>query len=83
MPLGSAKQNSTLPADDFYAVTPDDNTDLPIPTRAVTLAVGGTLKVHKLSGAVETLTLPAGQHSLRVRRICAAGTTATGITALV
>lgn len=83
MTIGNGKQNSTLPADDFYSVTPDDNTDLPIPTRAVTLAVGGTLKVNKLSGATDTLTLPAGQHALRIRRIWATGTTATGITALV
>jgi hypothetical protein len=83
MSVGTGKQNSDFPAEDFYPVTPDDNTDLAVNTRAICLAVGGTVKVHKLDGTPVTLTLPAGVIPIRVRRIWSAGTTATGITALV
>lgn len=83
MGVGSGKQNSDLPAEDFYPVVPDDNADLAVNTRALCLAVGGTVKLNKLDGSAVTLTLPAGVIPIRVRRIWSAGTTATGITALV
>jgi hypothetical protein len=83
MAAGTGKQNSDLPADDFYVVTPSDTVDLPIITRAITLAVGGVVKCTKLNGLTETPTWPAGVIPVRVSRIWATGTTATGITALV
>ncbi|MEJ2816383.1 hypothetical protein [Caulobacter sp. CCG-8] len=83
MTIGSGKQNSAFPAEDFYPVTPDNANDLAVFTRAICLAVGGDVKVHKLDGTAVTLTLPAGVIPIRVRRIWSIGTTATGITALV
>lgn len=83
MAAGTEKQNSDFPAEDFYPVTPADGADLAVSTRAICLAVGGDVKVHKLNGTPVTLTLPAGVIPIRVRRIWATGTTATGITALV
>jgi hypothetical protein len=73
----------TAPADHAKAITPDNSNDLAYVTRAVILAVAGDLKVDTLGGeSGEVLTLPAGPHAIRVKRIYATGTTATGITAL-
>ena len=81
--MGAGRQNSDLPAEDFFPVAPSDTVDLAVNTRKICLAVGGDVKVHKLDGSAVTLTLPAGVIPIRVRRIWATGTTATGITALI
>lgn len=65
----------------YFAVTPSDGSDLAYVTKGVTLAVGGDLCVVRLDDEEVTLTLPAGKHNLRCKRIKATGTTATGITA--
>ena len=72
----------TDPADNIAPVTPDDGTDLTDVTRGIIIAVGGTVKFTLLDGTAVTVTLPAGQFSIRVARVWATGTTATGITAL-
>lgn len=64
------------------AVTPNDAQDLAYVTRSIWVGTQGDLKVTMQGG--ETLTYPAaiGQMSLRVSRIHAAGTTASGIVAM-
>lgn len=78
-----AQQTDMSPAEDFYAITPNDGTDLTFCPRALVIAVGGTLKVHKMNGNAETLTVPAGLLPIKVKRVWATGTSATGISGLV
>ncbi|MBW6506885.1 MAG: hypothetical protein K0B00_09065 [Rhodobacteraceae bacterium] len=71
------------PARNIVPVTPDDNTDLADIAVALYVETGGTLAIHTLGGALRTIKvadfsiLPVG-----VRRVLAAGTTATGIHAM-
>lgn len=79
--FGGAEQ-VTDPADNIAPVTPNDGTDLTAVTRALIVSVGGTLKVSLRDGSAVTVTVPAGVLPIRVARVWATGTTATGITAL-
>lgn len=74
----------TGPATALSAVTPSDDTDLPEgTTRAIHVGTAGTVAVMDMNGKVATLTsLDAQYHPVRVRRILATGTTATGIVAM-
>jgi len=76
-------QTDMSPSDDYFAITPSDTVDLPKPIRALGVAVGGTVKVTKPNGAQDTLTLPAGVFPMKVVRIWAGGTAATGLTGFV
>jgi hypothetical protein len=64
------------------AVTPNDATDLPEFTLALYISVAGALKVTMFDGTVVTYpTMAAGRHMMRVKRVWATGTAATGIIA--
>jgi len=64
------------------AVTPNDSTDLPEVTLALFVSVAGAVKVTMMDGSVVTYpTLSAGRHHLRVKRVWATGTAATGLVA--
>lgn len=81
MPDLFATHSSSLdsPAQKAFAITPDDNNDLPITTRALYTGKGGTLVCILADDSAEvTFTaLPAGQVlPIRVRRVRATGTTA-------
>lgn len=76
-------QTDMSPSEAPFSITPNDGVDLTITPRAVIIASAGTMKVTKLDGTTDTLTLPAGIFPMRVRRIWATGTTATGISGLV
>ena len=72
------------PASRFSAVTPDDAATLPQgATRGLYVGGAGTLKVVGDDGAsVEFVSGPHQYHPLRVARVLATGTSATGIVAL-
>lgn len=86
--IGGAGMNDnialTVPAESAVAITPDDETDLGNNTRALMVNVAGDVVVDFVTtGESITLTLAAGVvYPLRVKRVRATGTTATGITAL-
>ncbi|MCT8160783.1 hypothetical protein [Pseudoruegeria sp. SHC-113] len=64
-------------------ITPDDAGDLAYVTRAVNVATSGTLHVTTVDGSTATLFLAAGgAFPIRVRRVWASGTSATGIRGL-
>lgn len=64
------------------AVTPNDATDLTEVTLALFVSVAGALKVTMQDNSVVTYpTITAGRHHLRVKRVWATGTAATGIIA--
>lgn len=70
-----------------YAVTPSDSTDLPSTAYGLYIGTGGTLKVDcgddSLGGRVTVsfAGVAAGLLPLRVLRVYATGTSATGIVA--
>ena len=64
------------------AVTTNDATDLPEVTLALYIGTAGTLKVTMMDGSVVSYAaVTAGRHPLRVKRVWATGTSATGIVA--
>lgn len=84
MAVTAGKQNSSFPGDDCFPITTHDSNDLEVTTRALIVAVGGALKVNTASGQTRTLTdVPAGVLPIRVTRVWATGTTATGISGIV
>jgi hypothetical protein len=72
------------PATALSAVVPSDDTDLPDgTTRAIHVGGAGTIAVMDMNGNVATLnSLDSQYHPVRVRRVLATGTTATGIVAM-
>lgn len=74
----------TSPVTGAYAVTPDDSNDLSEMTLSLYISTAGTLKVTMLDGSVVSYAaIAAGRHPLRVKRVWATGTSATGIVAEV
>lgn len=77
----------TGPADDALPITPSDSTDLAEAIRAIRLATTGTagiVRVTTRAGAVRDLPLGAGeQWNVRISRVWATGTTATGLWGMV
>lgn len=71
------------PATRISSVTPDDGADIPVASRALNVANAGTVRVTTVFGDTETVYVAAGiTFPIRVRRIWATGTTASGIVAL-
>lgn len=80
------KHTSSLesPASMLVPVTPDDSTDLLVPSRALNVAQSGMVQVTTTGGTTATLFVAAGiGFPVRVTRVWATGTTATGITAML
>ena len=64
-------------------ITPDDSNDLSNYSRAINVAVSGTVKVDTSGGTTATLYIAAGiTFPVIATRIYATGTAATGIVAL-
>jgi len=71
------------PADNAPEVTPHDTNDLAKTTRGLYVGVAGDIKVDMVGGDTSTIVAAAnGYHPMRVTRVYATGTTATGILAL-
>jgi hypothetical protein len=72
------------PADNAFAITTDDDTDLTNFTRGLYVGVSGDVKVDLVaSGTVVFTDLIAGViHPIRAKRVYATGTTATNIVGL-
>ncbi len=72
------------PAQSAVLVTPSDSQSLPNATRALYVGGAGNLRVTLVSGDTVTLTgVVAGMiYPLRVSRVLATGTTATGLVGL-
>lgn len=75
---------ASVPAVSAAAVTPDNDTDLATPTRALYIGVSGDVKVDMV-GTGEGITfkaVPVGVLPVQVTRVYATGTTATDLLAL-
>lgn len=71
------------PALYIEAITPNDGADLARVTRALNVAQGGTVRVVTAAGVTGDVHIAAGvAFPIRVRRVLATGTTATGIAGL-
>lgn len=83
----SWSETVSSPATDAIPVTPSDSADLAVMTKAIWLpvsATGGVVRVVTRVGATRDLPLyPGDLLPIRVTRVLATGTTASGIWALV
>lgn len=71
------------PANYLKEVIPSDTTDLAYVSRALNVAVSGTVRLTTIGGDTATVTVAAGStFPVRASRIWATGTTATGIVAM-
>ena len=74
----------TSPPEEAAVIVPDDAADLACVTRAIYVGGGGDLRVRMQGGAEVTFpAVPAGAMlPLRLTRVLATGTTATGLVGL-
>lgn len=81
--LGQAA--STAPANDAFAIAPDDANDLAIPARSLYIGGSGNVTVITSNGTtVAFVGLAAGTLlPVRVNRVKSTGTTATNIVGLI
>lgn len=71
------------PATRALPVTPSDSSDLNFVSRALNVATAGTVRVTTYGGDIQSVYVAAGvPFPLRVHRVWATGTSATGIVAL-
>lgn len=72
----------TNPITGCFAITPNDTTDLQEVPISIYVGGAGTLKVTMYDGSVVAYpAIAAGRHNLRVKRVWATGTSATGLIA--
>lgn len=77
-------QTPADPARSIIDVSPSDTTDLSDVTNALNVATPGTVRVTTLDGSVTDVSIAPGYaFPLRVTRVWATGTTATGIRGLI
>lgn len=84
MPIGNPNNIDIYVALDIVPITPNDSVDLVSPARAIRAAGAGTLRITTYTGAVRNTNIAAGERlEVYASRVHAAGTTATGLEALV
>ncbi|MCP1168378.1 spike base protein, RCAP_Rcc01079 family [Limimaricola litoreus] len=82
-PFDKHQSGLESPPTRLFQIQPDDAADLPQATRALNAAQGGAVRVTSVAGDVATLYVAAGcAFPVRVRRVWATGTTATGLVGL-
>lgn len=71
----------TWPSEHAFAITPNDDADLPFVTRGIYIGGAGNVRVTTLGGeTVDYKNLAVGMtHEGRIKRVHATGTTATDI----
>ena len=68
------------PASDVFPITPDDNTDLAVATRAIRADTGGDVVLVAMAGPERTCRFADGEtRAIRATRIKATGTTAADL----
>lgn len=72
------------PASDVFPITPDDDVDLAVATRAIRANSGGDVVLVAMAGPERTCKFADGEtRAIRATRIKATGTTATGLEGMV
>jgi hypothetical protein len=84
MAVYSQASGMDSPASKAFAITPSDAADLPMATRSLYVGGGGNLVVTLVgdTAAVTFTGLQAGYHPLRVKKVSATGSTASGLIGL-
>ena len=83
-PFANRARTPSDPAASVFDIVPDDGADLAQVTTALNVLTPGTVRVTTVDGSDGTLSIHPGQaFPIRVTRVWATGTTATGITGLV
>lgn len=77
-----AQGSVSASADDCAPVTPSDTDDLPFICKALYVGTAGNLSIVTKAGNTVILTNVVGLLPIRVKRVTAANTTATNISAL-
>lgn len=72
-----ARQTDMSPSDYPFSITPNDSTVLGS-HRAISVAVGGAIKITRLDDTTDTITVPAGVIAMVIKVLWSTGTTATG-----
>lgn len=75
----------TAPAEESFAITPDDNAELPQVTKALYIGDGGDITLRTSRSATDTVfrNLPTGSIlDVRVSAVRASGTTASNLVGL-
>lgn len=82
-PFDGATTGLESPALHLAPVVPNDSTDLVTPSRALAVSQSGLVQITTITGQTGTVFVAAGvPFPIRVRRVWASGTTASGIVAL-
>ena len=82
-PFDGATTGLESPALQLAPVVPNDSTDLVTPSRALAVSQSGLVQITTITGQTGTVFVAAGvPFPIRVRRVWASGTTASGIVAL-
>lgn len=83
-PFKSHSTSLTSPATELHVITPDDASDLATYVRAIAVTVSGNVQVTTIADTTATIHVTAGApFPVRVKRVWATGTDATGIVGLV
>jgi uncharacterized protein with PhoU and TrkA domain len=79
----NASDTLTTPATDIEQIVPSDTSDLGHMTKALNAATAGVVRVTTQQGTITDIFLAAGTvFPLRIRRVWATGTSATGLRGL-
>lgn len=82
-PFTDFQSGLNSPATKLYPIAPDDNADLVIAVRGLTVASTGMVRVTTVDNTEASIFVVAGApFPVRVRRVWATGTDATGIVGL-
>lgn len=83
-PFAEYVSGLTGPASRLFPITPDDTTDLEVFVRSLSVASSGLVRVTTVDNSEATIYIAAGApFPVRVRRVWATATDATGIVGLV
>ncbi len=83
-PFHGYESGLTSPATQLFPITPDDNTDLSTCVRGLSVASSGMVQITTIGGTTAAVYVAAGApFPVRVARVWATGTDATGIVGLV
>lgn len=83
-PFAGYQSGLNAPATKLFPITPDDGADLSTYVRGLAVASSGLVQVTTVDGTDGILFIAAGApFPVRVRRVWATGTDATGIVGLV
>ena len=80
------RQNGSTDSGFLVNITPSDSADLTDALRMLIVGVGGDVKItdtRDVTDVTDVFTLESGNYPIRVKRVWATGTTATGLVGVI